>query len=237
MGCDKNMIISHKYRFIYIKTLKTAGTSLEIALSKFCGPADIITHIDAADEATRHALGYRGAQNFRPCLSRMPSDLKFTIRSDKGIVKYFNHMPATMARDRLPPEIWNSYYKFTSARHPLDLAGSLYAWRKRSEPGLRDMAHFLRVHGSQLYRNTLIVSEEDRFLLNGFARYEHFEEDLDRIGERIGLPESLWGVFRGIRAKGSVRAPWAGTDDLLGPAERDVVRFLCAREFEFYGYE
>ena len=37
------MIISHKHKFIFIKTVKTAGTSIDIALSKICEPQDIIT--------------------------------------------------------------------------------------------------------------------------------------------------------------------------------------------------
>ena len=47
------VIISHRHRFIFIKTGKTAGTSVEIALSKFCGPEDVITPISPEDEATR----------------------------------------------------------------------------------------------------------------------------------------------------------------------------------------
>ena len=57
------MIISHKHKFIFLKTVKTAGTSIEIALSKYCGPDDIITPASPEDEITRSELGYPGPQN------------------------------------------------------------------------------------------------------------------------------------------------------------------------------
>ena len=38
-------IVSHKFGFIFCKTRKTAGTSLEVYLGRRCGPEDIVTPI------------------------------------------------------------------------------------------------------------------------------------------------------------------------------------------------
>jgi hypothetical protein len=51
------MILSHKHRFIFIKGMKVAGTSAEIALSQICGPDDIVTPITRFDERERIAKG------------------------------------------------------------------------------------------------------------------------------------------------------------------------------------
>ena len=83
------MIVSHEHRFIFLKTRKTAGTSVEIALSGICGPDDIITPITPADEVLRADL--RGPQNFAsPPLVREAT----------------NHSPARKAREIVGEDVW-----------------------------------------------------------------------------------------------------------------------------------
>ena len=61
------MIISHEHKFIFLKTRKTAGTSVELALRQLCGPDDIIAPIGNAEERRQQSLHYQGRppQNWR----------------------------------------------------------------------------------------------------------------------------------------------------------------------------
>lgn len=58
------MIVLHNHRIIALKARKVAGTSLEIALSKYASEKCIITPIAPLDEDIRKKLGFRGPQNF-----------------------------------------------------------------------------------------------------------------------------------------------------------------------------
>ena len=108
------MIIFHKYKFIFLKTVKTTGTSIEISLSRFCGDDDIITPIDWEDEAIRKLLGKK-PQNY----------LDYDAQGNK-YQKYFNHITAKKVKSLIEPSIWNGYYKFCFERNPFDRAISLY---------------------------------------------------------------------------------------------------------------
>ncbi|MDA3856877.1 MAG: hypothetical protein PF480_01210 [Roseovarius sp.] len=88
------MIISHKNHFVFVKTTKTAGTSVEIALSKHCGDADIITPIHPDDEAIKAARGLRGPQN----------DVQTLANGTE--LQLLNHAPFNRARRVIGPENW-----------------------------------------------------------------------------------------------------------------------------------
>ncbi|MDZ4737308.1 MAG: hypothetical protein SGJ07_13260, partial [Rhodospirillaceae bacterium] len=69
------MIVSYEHGYIFIKTVKVAGTSVEMALSSYCGPDDVITPVHPRDEV-RRGLKMRRPQNFAldPALERAYAD-------------------------------------------------------------------------------------------------------------------------------------------------------------------
>src|SRR5215475_11298328 len=94
------MILSKVHRFIFIKGVKVGGTSIEIALSRLCGPDDIVTPITPIDELKRLEVD-GGARNYLqdPATERAYLDmLRRATVSDLANVNppsslYFNHMP------------------------------------------------------------------------------------------------------------------------------------------------
>ena len=120
------MSISHKHKFIFIKTVKTVGTSLEVFLSQHCGPDDVLTLFDPPIEG-HQPRNYNGSGDHISEILRIP----FGPRSAWRCLlarreRFYNHMPAWLVRLRIPPTVWNSCFKFCVERNPWDKVLSHY---------------------------------------------------------------------------------------------------------------
>ena len=139
------MIISHKYKFIFIKTRKTAGTSIETYLSKYCGNNDIVTPVGFESETSIHKpRNYKGFFNPYPEFKKIYhskfsyNKLRKMIKSftdfflqDASHGKFYNHIPSFRVKERIGDEIWDDYYKFTIERNPWDKTLSHYYMKKK----------------------------------------------------------------------------------------------------------
>ena len=226
------MIVSHRWRFIFIKTRKTGGTSLEIALSTLCGPDDIITPITAADEVLRAAVGGLPPQHCEiPAARRtLLQRLKQWVRGAPP--RFFNHMPAHAVRKALDPGIWNDYYKFAFERNPYDKIVSAYFWHFPDEPR-PTLAEFIASRRARRYRNAPLYQTGDGGLeVDRVAKYEDLAGEVEAIRQRLGMPP----LPELPRAKGGFRKDRRRASEVLGTAERARVAELFADEIARFDY-
>jgi hypothetical protein len=235
------MIISHSRRFVFIKTRKTAGTSLEIALARHCGDADVITPLDEDDEARRRSLGIRGAQNFRKRFGEMDRNERVkALLTRERPPKYAEHIAASQVRDLLGATIWADYFSFTVVRNPFDRCVSRYFWTQKSrftrKVNFTSFDEFMRNKPEAINENWLLYAENERPLVDFCVRYERMAEDLAEVSRRIGLGHNLADDLRGIRAKSGFRPENSRAADLLGESQIRVIAELCRPEIELFGY-
>ena len=228
------MIVSHAHRFIFLKTKKTAGTSIELALTKLCGEDDIITPLTAIDEGLR--AGGRGAQNWkrhgwwgskRPIWKRRL--LKFTA-ADYG---FYNHMTAEEAKRLLDDDqVWRSYFKFAFDRNPWDRQVSFYQHRYRKEPAPPPFAEF--IHGDRRARinNYEIYSLGGDVAVDFVGRYESLQADLKHALSQVGL--TLDAPLP--RAKGTFRKDKRPYREFYDDDTRGIVGDWYAREIKLLDY-
>lgn len=229
------MIISHKYKFIFIKTAKTAGTSTEIALSKHLGDHDIITPISPEDETIRQQIGYLGPQNcWLPIYRYKPRQIvRRALRKEK-VLEYFNHISAAKIRKLVGKTVWDSYYKFCFSRDPWDRAISLYYWRYKSEPR-PSFSEFAESEDLKI----LVKKGWDLFTIDGnvivdrVCAYENLVNELESTRKTIGIPEPL----ELPNAKSKYRDQQKLKPAKLSKKDKDKIQTVANKELLFMDYK
>jgi isopentenyldiphosphate isomerase len=224
------MIISHSHKYIFIKSFKTAGTSLEAALSKHCTGEDIVTEL---------------------------KDYKFN-RDENGDWIHRSHNPenfhqhdeALVIRDKLPKEVWDSYYKFSIARNPWDRAVSFFFWENRRDLELiprKRFYHYLGVPFDELRdirkrfadyikgdwtNNDGFYTIDNELCVDFVIRYENIEEDVKKVCEAIGVPN-----IDLPRLKSGMRQQNYHYSEYYDDVTRQIVADRNQNDLRLFGYE
>lgn len=229
------MIISHDLKFIFIKTNKTAGTSVEIALSKFCGPTDILTPISPEDEKTRNDLGYRGPQNYSaPFYEHTISDWIKLFREKTKKQRFYNHISAAEIKQYIDQDVWDNYFKFCIERNPWDRLISLYYFRFKSEPR-PTIAEFVSSEAPLILkrRGYDLYTIDGQVVVDKICLYENLLDDLNAVCKRINIPRML----ELPKAKSGFRKDKRSYRDILNKQERERITEIFRDEIALFNYE
>ncbi len=220
------MIISHKFRFIFLRTEKTCGTSLTLALQSLMGEDDDQSSMKRPAWA-KYSPIHHGA-------------LKHHFPQWFGLHR---HATAKKVRDVIGAKIFDSYYKFAIERNPWDRQISLYAhrqWKKRVKT-----LNFDRDMRSVFYRNTeyvrlnnwSIYAIGNEIVVDRVLRYETLDRDIHELLKHLGLAEEI--ELPRLRAYNSDRDHYSTyytdwTRDLIGRWYAKEIQALSYR-FESAG--
>lgn len=177
------MIISHKHQFVFCKSRKTAGSSIQIALSRQCGENDLIVGSVENDGVVDE------------------SNTAGRIRDQAGRLDH-PHTPLNDIYSVVNPD----YFMFTWVRNPFDLIVSRYHWdlskagrsSDASIDGFREWIKSIYCHPLGTYLQDVqyryySVGDDGSIDVDFIGRYETLQDDYDRLCDELGLERSELG--------------------------------------------
>lgn len=226
------MIVCHRHKFIFVKTRKTAGTSVEIALSACCGDSDIITPIAREDERIRSLEGSVGPQNYEGWLPPRCYDFRdvTSVLKHRRLLTLRNHSPARHIHALVGRQVWSDYFTFTIERNPFDRVISDY-WHSAATGSNETIADFLHRQRRGI-ANWPLYTIDNQVAVDRVLRYESLRQDLNEVGKLLGLDMPLPDQ----RGKGGHRKDRRHYTEVLGPSERALVEQCCSEEITHFGY-
>ncbi len=166
------MIVSHKYKFIFIKTRKTAGTTIMFNLSKYLGKDDITSISDSYP-----------SQNYiyQTKFSKFLSNLNLKRLSKKFNKTIEPHIHANQVKNIVGHEIFKDYFKFCVEREPVDKSISYYFMRKNahdSSSKRKNMTWDNFVKKKRFPVDTNFYTEKNELIVDKIIKYENLSEEL-----------------------------------------------------------
>jgi hypothetical protein len=227
------MILSHKYQFIFIKTAKSAGTSIEVFLSKHCGPQDVVTPI-LPPVGGHQARNYEGFINPIPEILQRPDKIFSALRhSITSREKFYNHMPAREVRNRVPADVWNSHFKFCVERNPWDKVLSHYHMHAAREGGSLSLDEYLARGRFPINFFRYTDRSGSQIIVDRILRYENLTAELNEVFGQLNIP---FDGTLGIAAKSEYRTDRTPYQEVFNDDQRRIVEKAFAKEIELHGY-
>jgi len=166
------MIISHKHKFIFVKTHKTAGTSIEVDLLPHLGPNDVVTPLYPSDPNHK-------PQNFL-----------------QGNFAWYNHMPAKTILSFLGDKFYE-YTTFCVEREPVDKTLSAYNWYCYNQGGTQPLTIDQFINTNELLPiDHKLYTHNNKLIIDKIIKYESLNELNDLFSFDFKLKTRAKGVFK-----------------------------------------
>ena len=254
------MIVSHKHKFIFVKSLKTGGTSVEAFLASYCGPDDIITPVDSRDEMIRRKLGVF-PRNFLRRKYGIPDEATMDFASAKELVAFrkehryamafptfeadrtycAHHSRASNIRAVVGTVAWDEYHKFCFERDPWDRTLSSFYFQPANQSV--EMATDAQIREfieqkdkTKTFCNSkFYMDNHGRLIVDKVYDFARMDDAVREICDRFGFD---FAKFKETpRFKGKLRKDRRPYDEFLTQPTIERITEVHQRAVDFMGYK
>ena len=103
------MILCHTHNLIFIKTHKTAGSSVEVALESICGPQDVVTPMKTDDGGETKSRNYHGPSRMSTLYARDKFVRKLISRTSRLVAPGSGRIRPTIQPPGSLGSSWQSF--------------------------------------------------------------------------------------------------------------------------------
>jgi hypothetical protein len=179
------------------------------------------------------ARNYQGIFNpFPEIINNMGQGIKGTVKSLLKREKFYNHIPAAVARQRMSTKIWNSYFKFCVERNPWDKTLSHYHMVNDLAGGSISFDDYIK-KGSFCINLPKYTDYRGNLLVDKVVKYESLMDELGVVFQELGIP---FEGSLGVRAKFEHRKDRRPYHNLFSNQQREVIEKAFTKEIEMHGY-
>ena len=179
------MLLSREKKFIFLKTYKTASTSIEFLLRDYCG--------------TVPESFYKKSEDVLP-----------SIVSDRGIIThshsltklveqhrdyFWDHITAEELKSKLDEHTWRNYFKFCVVRNPYEKFFSLLVFSvvqtfgKFSIKRAQELMQYIMQRNARInWFDSNVYLMDEKPCVDAVIRYENLREDLNKVLAVLDIP-------------------------------------------------
>jgi hypothetical protein len=221
-------LISHTHKFVYIKNIKVASTSVEMFFEPY-------TYENPADHISIQRRPFKGDEH--GVVAGRPSRLNpGPLRAHDGLQKVLHYLKAKGYNEK-------NYFKFCVVRNPFDRLVSEYLFDQRLSRhyAMNGFKSYIKQYRNN-FRSRLTVNRE--LAMDYFIRFEDLHAGIKEVCEKVNITDyDLAKLSSGAAYRTDpvtkVIAPRRHYREFYEEAEgtRTQVERLCKWELKYFGYE
>ena len=223
------MIISHTHKFVFIKTAKTGGSTIENILGDHLGNKDIAS-----------GSAYKDSGNISPTMKRNFPNLDYP-----DSLGGYSHLPASLIYEKFfTGKKPKDYFVFTIERNSYDKAVSHWWWHTRRKKQMKGMPRSRIKFEDYLKR---LIQEPDNnnpscwrrytdesICVDHIYQYDQWDQMFKDLSQRFSLKINMDNT-KNIRLKDS-KKPFEHYSEAYKNNEQELVKQLFSNEIKHFGY-